>query len=101
VESEYSSARQMRQLVIKEANGKKTTLGDVARVEKGTEDYKSVAHYNGHPTISLGIRRQSGANTVKVANAVRSRLQDIKQNAPEAVRLQITSDQSTFIKESV
>jgi HAE1 family hydrophobic/amphiphilic exporter-1 len=101
VESEYSSARQMRRLVIKENNGQKTTLGDVARVENGTEDFTSVAHYNGHPTISLGIRRQSGANTVKVANAVRARLQDIKKDAPEGVKLQISSDQSTFIKESV
>src|SRR5699024_8509900 len=100
-ESEYATAWQMKKLVIKENDGQKTTLGDVARVANGTEDFETAAHYNGHPTISLGIRRQAGANTVKVANAVRARLQDIKQSAPDGVRLQITSDQSTFIKESV
>jgi HAE1 family hydrophobic/amphiphilic exporter-1 len=101
VQSEYTSAPQMRRLVVQEKNGKVTTLADVARVESGTADYRTVAHYNGHPTISLGIRRQSGANTVKVADAVRARLKEISKSAPDNVKLQVSSDQSTFIKESI
>jgi HAE1 family hydrophobic/amphiphilic exporter-1 len=101
VQSEYANARQMRNLVIRESNGQKVTLADVGKVEQGTEDYRTVAHYNGHPTISLGVRRQSGANTVKVSNLVRKRLKEIKKSAPKGVKLQISSDQSTYIKESV
>ena len=101
VQGEYSSAKAMRNLVVKEHDGQVTTLADVARVEQGTEDYRTIAHYNGHPTVSLGIRRQSGANTVKVADNVRQRLKKLRTSAPHGVKLRVSSDQSRFIKHSI
>jgi len=101
VQGEYKSPEGLKNLVIKSVNGKTVYLKDVAKVETGTEDYRTIAHYNGVPTIGLGIRKQSGANTVAVANGIKDKLQVLSANAPQGINLKVAIDNSKFIKRSI
>jgi len=101
VQGEYLTPKGLSNLVIKSHNGQTTYLKDVAKVETGTEDYRTIAHFNGIPTIGLGIRKQSGANTVAVANAIKAKVKQLKANTPKGIDVQIASDNSNFIKKSI
>jgi len=78
-----------------------TRVRDVARVEDGMEDLRSYAELDGQPGVSLEVRRQSGRNTVEVAQAIRAQLDEIKKTAPEGVRILAAQDTSKFIEDSV
>ena len=62
----FTDPRQFDDLVIANVNGSPVKLRDVGRVEDGTKEQRSFSRLNGVPTVSLDIRRQSGANTVEV-----------------------------------
>jgi len=101
VQGEYQTPEGLKNLVVKSVNNKTVYLKDVAKVETGTEDYRTIAHFNGVPTIGLGIRKQSGANTVAVANDIKDKLSVLSANAPDGVNLKIAVDNSKFIKKSI
>ena len=101
VQGEYLTADGLKNLVVRSVNGKNIYLKDVARVDNGTEDYRTIAHYDGIPTIGLGIRKQTGANTVAVAEAVKAKVAKIAQNTPDGIKVQIASDNSKYILRSI
>ncbi len=78
-----------------------TRVRDVARVEDGLADLRSYAELDGQPGVSLEVRRQSGRNTVEVAQAIRAELDEIRMSAPEGVRMLAARDTSKFIEDSV
>ena len=75
-------------------------LSDVAWVGDGLEDYRSLARLNGRRAVSLLIRRQSGSNTLAVANTVKERIDQVRQSLPEDYRLTIAQDLSRYVQES-
>lgn len=101
VQGEYLTPKGLGNLVIKSQNGQAVYLHDVAKVETGTEDYRTIAHYNGIPTIGLGIRKQSGANTVAVADAIKAKVKKLEKTTPNGIKIQVASDNSRFIKQSI
>ncbi|PYS00533.1 MAG: AcrB/AcrD/AcrF family protein, partial [Acidobacteria bacterium] len=77
--------------------GAPVRIRDVGWAEDGTKEQRSSARLNGKPTVTLEIRRQSGANTVEVINGVKKSLAQILSQLPPDVNLQIIEDQSGFI----
>lgn len=75
-------------------------LRDVAWVEDGLEDYRSLARLNGKRAVSLLVRRQSGSNTLAVANAVKDRLDEIERQLPAKYQLTVAQDLSRFVQAS-
>ena len=74
---------------------------DVARIEDGLEDERSFAQLDGEQGVSLEVRRQSGTNTVEVAQAIKAELERIQAEAPPGVRIVVARDVSRFIESSV
>ena len=68
----YTDPREMEELVVANINGAPVKLRDIGRVEDGTKEQRSVARLNGVPTVTLEVRRQSGANTVEVVDRVKA-----------------------------
>ncbi len=101
VQGEYLTPQALENLVVKSVNGKTVYLKDVAKVETGTEDFRTIAHFNGVPTIGLGVRKQTGSNTVAVAQAVRAKLKTLAAHTPEGIKVQIATDNSRFILKSI
>ena len=73
---------------------------DVAEVRDGHEDVSYLAEANGVPAISLGIQKQSGANTVEVAARIREEVERINAERSD-LQLTIFADQSEFIQQSI
>lgn len=93
----YSEPREFNELVIADMGGAQVRVRDVGRVEDGTKEQRSFARLNGTPTVTLEIRRQSGANTVAVIENAKRELERIKGQMPADVKLEIIRDQSRYI----
>jgi HAE1 family hydrophobic/amphiphilic exporter-1 len=91
------TAAQFGEIVIARPGGAPLRLRDVARVEDGVAEERSVARLNGKPSVSLEIRRQSGANTVAVIDSVKENFQRVKAQLPAGVEMSIIRDQSRYI----
>lgn len=92
---------EFRQLVIRDAGGYQVTLDDVARVEVGPESDRTAVALNGETAVGLGVVRQSKSNTLAVADAVRSKLDELRQTVPEDVNIAVAYDEAVFIQGSV
>ena len=96
-----TSPAQFGALVVSEREGRLVRLADVATVEDGMAEERTVARLNGDRGVSLQIRRQSGENTVAVSNAIKAELGRIRETLPPGVELVETQDLARFIQSSV
>src|SRR5438445_3854702 len=92
-----ASSRDFNDLVVTTINGAPVRIRDVGWAEDGTKEQRSSVRLNGKPTVTLEIRRQSGANTVAVIAGVKQALNRIQAQIPPDVKLQLLEDQSGFI----
>ncbi|MEF8939396.1 MAG: efflux RND transporter permease subunit [Salinivenus sp.] len=99
-QGEYESLDQIRGTVVTTIDGTPVQVQDVAEVVDGYEDLGRIAELNGIPVLRLDIQKQSGANTVSVANRVRAEVERVNQTRSD-VRLTVVSDQSQFIRKSI
>ncbi|MDQ8755501.1 efflux RND transporter permease subunit [Sphingosinicella sp. LHD-64] len=102
VDRPFATAEQFRQLIVGRGNdGYLVRLGDVARIEQGPENPYSFFRLNGNPAIGLGIVRQSGANTLAVAEAAKAMMAQIEPTLPEGMSIAVGSDESMFIERAI
>jgi HAE1 family hydrophobic/amphiphilic exporter-1 len=97
----YTDPREMNNLVVADINGSPIHVSDIGRVEDSTKEQRSLARLNGVPTVTLEVRRQSGANAVEVINNVKQQLERIKGQLPTDVRMEIIRDQSRYIESAL
>ncbi len=95
------SAAELNDIVITAAAGAPVRIRDVARVEDGEEEARSYSSLNGQAAVALIVRKQSGANTVQVAQAVRTAVAMLRPELPKGMTLSIPDDNSTFISNSI
>lgn len=88
-------------LVVASVNGSPIRIQDIGRAEDGTKEQRSVARLNGVPSVTLEIRRQSGANTVAVIEGIKSRFAAIENQIPADCKLEVLRDQSRYIYEAL
>ncbi len=87
--------------IVAYRNGNPVYLSEVARVYDGIENDKTAAWYQGQRTIYLGIQKQPGTNVVAVVDAVKELLPAFRDQLPASVSLDIRSDRSIAIRESI
>ena len=103
-DAEFESIEELEGLVVASTDGAVIRLRDVARVEDGSEDERTLSRYNGSTAVGLGIHKQSGGNTVAIADEVYRRLDQIAEILPEGISLDegdALIDFSRPIRESV
>ncbi|HUT95805.1 MAG TPA: efflux RND transporter permease subunit [Thermoguttaceae bacterium] len=88
-------------LIVVQRGSAPVRVRDIAWVEDGMEDCRSVARLDGRPAVSLDLRRQSGENVLEVANAVKAKLGQLRAELPEGYDLVIAQDLSTFVDQSI
>ncbi len=102
IDRAFRTPEDFASLVIAEGDGGYLVrLGDVARVERGTEEDRNVFRGNGVPMVGLGVVKQSTANTVEVAQAVRDLADRLNKTFPDGIYLARSFDSSVFIAASV
>lgn len=98
----YRTPEDFSGLVIgRGGNNSLITLGDVARIERGAEDDRSELRGNGQNMISFGIVKQSTANTLAVAQAVKAKVAQLQSILPESTQMYQSYDTSLFIAASI
>src|SRR5688500_18605265 len=97
----FTDPRQFEELVIANINGSPIRVRDIGRVEDGTKEQRSLARLNGVPTVTLDIRRQSGANTIEVINGIKRELPRLTGQLPSDIKLEVIRDQSRYIESAL
>ncbi|MCI0691864.1 efflux RND transporter permease subunit [candidate division KSB1 bacterium] len=97
---EYQSLDQIAGTIITVVDGKPIRVRDVAEVVDGYEDINRIDQIDGRPVVRLGIRKQSGANTVAIAEEVRAVMARINRDRDD-LELLMVIDQSEFIQSSI
>jgi HAE1 family hydrophobic/amphiphilic exporter-1 len=99
--SKIEKVEDFKNILVTKKNGTEIRLKDVAKIEDAFEDKTSLAFYQGNQSIGIDIVKQSGANTVEVAENIKSILNQIKGSLPEGVHVDIVSDNSESIQRTV
>lgn len=100
-EGQFSTPEEFNELIVAWRDGAPIRLGDVGLAEAGVENERTVARFNGDPTIGLGIVRQPDANTVAVAERVREEVERIRAGLPPGYTLLFAVDNSEYIERSL
>lgn len=101
IKGEFPRIQDFSELIVIYKNGAPVRLKDVGRVEDGMEERRSITRFNGTPGVGLGIQKQSGTNTVEVIDRIKKELINIRRSLPPGMSLEISFDQSAFIKRSI
>jgi HAE1 family hydrophobic/amphiphilic exporter-1 len=97
---EYDNVQEVRDTVIRNVNGVPIRVGDLAEVSLDRRDIGRFVEINETPMLRLGIRKQSGANTVEVAQEIRAEAERISRERPD-INMIVIQDQSQFIQQSI
>src|SRR6185503_5473626 len=92
---------QFGDIIVANVNGTPIRVNDVGRVEDSFAEPRTWNSIEGKQAVSLDVRRQSGTNTVKIIDAVKKKLDQIRKTLPPGVTVRIIRDQSVFINASV
>jgi hydrophobe/amphiphile efflux-1 (HAE1) family protein len=85
------------EIVVATIDGAPVRINDIGWTEDGTKEQRSLARLNGVPTVTLEVRRQSGANTIEVIEAAKTNLAKVAPQLPADVKLEVIRDQSRYI----
>ncbi|HET8713711.1 MAG TPA: efflux RND transporter permease subunit [Gemmatimonadales bacterium] len=98
---ELKTPEEFADMTVANQNGRLVKMRDIARVELGAEDERTVMRYKGTPAVAVGVIRQSKANLIEVADEIQKALPGIQQALPPGVNLISAFDQSVFVRRSI
>ena len=99
-QGQFENLNEIRDLVVMTRTGVPVYMRDIAEIKDSTEDFRSFTRINGKPGVRLRITKQSGTNTVEIANAVRAEIAKINREMP-SVTMTALDDSSIFISRSI
>lgn len=101
LEGEFKDSKHLNDIVVGNNQGRAIYLRDVATVKDTVESRIQENYTNGRRSASIVVQKQSGANTVAIADAVRSQLPELKKNLPPDIEIETVMDTSDYIKTSI
>lgn len=101
-QTDLNTPEEFREIILQTAgNGYLVRLKDVASVDYGAFEERQYARFNNKNSVALGIVRQSVANPLEIAQAVRNAIPAIQEKLPSGMNLEIAFDSSVFIDKSI
>ncbi len=98
----FTTPEQFRAIILRaNGDGSSVTLGDVARVELGAENYIFSSELNGKPMAGMAVQLTPGANALATAEGVNARMEELAQTFPQDVAWSIPYDTTPFVEISV
>ncbi|MGA0448791.1 MAG: efflux RND transporter permease subunit, partial [Methylophilaceae bacterium] len=99
---EFHKVKDLENLVVSYRDKTSIKLKDISDIEDGLTDYRQIARYNFNPSIGLGIIKVANSNTVQIIDKVKEKIDtEIRPNLPPGLNLNISTDDSVFIKEMI
>ncbi len=95
------SAPEIARIPLKRVDSATLYVGDVAQVLDGVEEPKNLALLDLQPALAVDVLKQSGANTVAVADGISAAVDKLQKELPAGVTLQVVRDDSNFIRDSI
>ena len=95
------TAQEFNSIIIKEKDGNVVRIRDIGIAELGPADLKSYMKMNGVPMVGVVVIPQPGANHIEIADAVYSRMEQIKKDLPEDIGYTYGFDNTKFIRASI
>jgi multidrug efflux pump len=100
-QGELKSADQFNSLVIRNDGANLVRLRDIGEAKIGPEDERTIGRFNGRPAVALGVVKQTQANTIDVANAIKKEMERLQAILPEGIAIDLPYDESEYVSESV
>jgi multidrug efflux pump len=101
VEGRLSDPEQFKQIIIKNAGGVVTRLGDVARVEIDASQYGLRSLLNNEQAVAIPIFQAPGSNAIQISDHVRATMEELKKNFPQGMDYSIVYDPTVFVRDSI
>ncbi len=98
---EYTSVEDINNVIIATIKGYDVRLRDIGTATMGYADVSREAYINGEPGVYVAITKQSGTNSVNVANAVYKKVDQVKRMLPSDITLEIISDDTESIRDTI
>ena len=98
---ELRTAAEYDALVIAHRDGNPIRIRDIGRAAVGAENERTLVRINGQLGLGIGIAKQSKANTIEMARAVRAEVAAIREELPDDVTFEIVWDTTRYIEESI
>ncbi len=96
-----TDVKQFNNIIVSSPKGQSIYLSDIATVKDTTEEKTSLTRLNGKLAVGLSIKKQSGSNTVNVAEGIKKEVKQLRAEIPPDYKITIAQDNSEFIKNSI
>ncbi|MBI1396142.1 MAG: MMPL family transporter [Betaproteobacteria bacterium] len=100
-QTDLRSPEEFNNMIIREVNGYPVRLSDVGHAAPGPYENRKIVRVSGQEALGLGVVKQSTANTLEVARAVKALLPKLRTSLPEGMKMWVAVDTSVFIEESI
>lgn len=100
-ETDLKTPEQFGRVILRDVDGYLVRLSDVARIELGPEDERTITRYDGRTAVALGLVKQSTANPLDISAGIREQLPRLLEIIPEGMRIDVAYDSSIFIERSI
>ncbi len=97
----FASWRDFGGLVVAHRSGRPVKLSDLALISDGVAEQRTYSRFNAREAVALDIVRQSGANTVRVADDIEAQIAKLKAELPADIHIAVAKDNSVFIRDAV
>jgi HAE1 family hydrophobic/amphiphilic exporter-1 len=101
IKGEFAQIPDFNDLIISYYKGAPVRVRDIGRAEDGMEEKRSLSRFNRVPAVGMAIQKQSGTNTVEVANRVKAEVEKINKTLPPGMKINRAVDSSLFIVRSI
>ena len=101
IEGEFAESALLKEVVVANSGGREIRIKDVATVKDTIKKMTVEETINGQKGVNMFIQKQSGANSVEIARAVRNALPKLAEDLPADVKMDIFFDSSEYITNSI
>ncbi|MDF2397401.1 multidrug efflux RND transporter permease subunit [Pseudomonas sp. 3MA1] len=102
VKGQLTTPEEFADIVLRaNPDGSTVRIGDVARVEVGSQEYQFGTRLNGKPSTAVGVQLSPGANALSTATLIRAKMDELSRYFPAGVEYKIPYDTSPFVKVSI
>jgi len=99
--NQFGSVEEFGGLIVAPGSGRPIYLRDIAQVRAGYSEREAIIRMNGREAVEVAIYKEGDANTVSVANGVRARIEELREELPAGAQIETVDDQSVFIDRAI